>query len=153
MSIQWPELQLQPQVLAALPPHHRASPTLKRACKRYIIAMNELNKQVCDYNTEGLEEQMTQCRTHAEVRQLLLKTACVPFVSVSVQTLLTQLPRLVILDRAAQCVNLLREVLDEWETGGGDRSSGAQPGESSQVAPNFSIFTVPLDAQWPSSLV
>lgn len=115
MSIQWPYTHVHPHVLASLSPHQLPSPALKRAAKRYVIAMNELNKQICDYNAEALQRQLAGCRTHVEMRQLLLQSAQVPFVAVNMNTVAAHMPRLVVLDRAAQCVNLLREVLDEWE--------------------------------------
>lgn len=154
MSIQWPYTHVNPHVFASLSPHQPPSPALKRAAKRYVIAMNELNKQICDYNAEALQCQLAGCRTHIEMRQLLLQSAQVPFVAVNINTVAAHTPRLVVLDRAAQCVNLLREVLDEWEgdaalapaTASATASATAAPAPSNAAdeppaAATFSVFS------------
>lgn len=148
MSIQWPQTVVSHNVLAYLPPHQTPSPPLKRACKRYVTAMNELNKQICDYNAEALQRQLSVCRTLAEMRQLLLQVMQVPFASVNVHTVSAHMPRLIVLDRAAQCVNLLREVLDEWEMDGtsaasasdGDPNTAAAATEI-PISESFSVFS------------
>lgn len=164
MSLHWPELQLQPHVFMSLPPHQMPSPSLKRACKRYVTAMNQLNKQICDLNADALEQEMMQCRTHSELRDLVLQTKRVPFVSMNVHTLSSQLPRLLVLERAAQCVSLLRDVLDEWEDGNhaqgvehggtdGNAQTGLHAGGNEEVAETFSVFAMAPTSTWAASLM
>lgn len=147
MSIQWPQTVVSPHVLQYLPAHQTPSYSLKRAAKRYVTAMNELNKQICDYNAQVLQRQLSTCGTHAEMSQLLVQAAQVPFASVSIQTVNLQMPRLIVLDRAAQCVNLLREVLDEWHIEAPEGGSGTDAVQSAAATADnplpqsFSVFS------------
>lgn len=157
MSIQWPNTHVQRHVLGALPPHHPPSASLKRAGKRYITAMTELNKQICDYNAEALQRQLNNCRSNVEMQQVLLQVVQVPFVAVNIHTLSAHVPRLLMLDRAAQCVSVLREVLDEWENDSAavpDLSAQPTTGTSGEdAAPaSFSVFSAWSPIQ-PTSLV
>lgn len=114
MSIEWPHVTLDPQALSSLPPTHTPSMTLKRACKRYVIAMHNLNKQLVALNMDVLLRQLQAASSHEELRAVMAQCELVPFASAPVYTLAPMMPTLTILHRAFQCLHVLKDTLDNW---------------------------------------
>lgn len=115
MSIAWPDVNLCPDCMHSLPRHRTPSPALRRACRRYIIAMGNLNKQIAAYNTEVLLRQLQSASTHGELRALLHHCLSSPFVPVPLPALAPALPQLTALHRAYQCLAILKDTLDNWQ--------------------------------------
>lgn len=115
MSLEWPTVLLDPQAMMLLPPGRVPSPALKRACRRYIIAMGNLNKQVVAYNTEVQLRRLQTALTHEELRALMQQCTVSPFVSVPVNTMSPMMPQLVTLHRAFLCAHVLKDTLESWD--------------------------------------
>lgn len=115
MSIAWPEVNVAPECLHLLPRHRTPSAALRRACRRYVIAMGNLNKQVAAYNTEVLLRQLQSASTHGELRALLHHCLSSPFVPVPLPALAPALPHLTALHRAYHCLAVLKDTLDNWQ--------------------------------------
>lgn len=140
MSLDWPAVLLDPDVFTLLPAGRMPSPPLKRACRRYIIAMGNLNKQVVAYNTEVQLRRLQTALTNEELRALMQQCMVTPFVSVPVNTLSPMVPQLVTLHRAFQCAHVLKDTLDSWDAPPlTAEETSPNPGQPAPAAP-FSLF-------------
>jgi len=138
MSIDWPTVTLDPQALSHLPSTRTPSPALRRACKRYVIAMHNLNKQLVALNMDVLLRQLQTASSHEEVRAVMTQCELVPFASVPVNTLSSTMPTLITLHRAFQCLHVLKDTLDSWDNWAADTSSATNGQPAS--TPSFSFF-------------
>ena len=143
MSIAWPEVNVAPDCLHALPRHRTPSSSLRRACRRYIIAMGNLNRQVAAYNTEVLLRQLQGVTSHGELRALLHQCIAVPFVPVPLPALTPAVPHLTALHRAYHCLTVLKDTLDNWQPPphAAPPPSTTDPVQVSPPQPAFSYFT------------
>lgn len=128
MSLEWPDVTLDQRALAALPASHTPSPLLRRACKRYIMALHNLNKQLVAYNMDVLLRQLQSVSSHEELRDIMGQCELVPFASVPVPSLSGTLPALITLHRAFQCLRLLKDTLNSWVPGSDEDAQPASAG-------------------------
>jgi hypothetical protein len=147
MSLEWPAVVLEDDVLSSLPPSRMSSSALKRACRRYVVAMSNVNKQVVAYNTDVHLHRLQTALTHEELRAMMQQYQCMlaPFVSVPVNTLSPVMPQLITLHRAFQCAHVLKDTLESWDAPplAATNETWPNPGPPPSGAP-FSLFSASI---------
>jgi hypothetical protein len=148
MSIGWASITLNDTALQRLPRHQMPSPALKRACVRYLAALEHVNALTNKYNNDVLLHAIARCRTHDELTRLIKQDClCLPFATAPLPSVAEHTQQLLTLHDASKSVERLKDTLDEWREEvqvWGVEPPGGENGEAEAVNTSFSIFARPV---------